>query len=142
MFLLNISHIQLNYAFLLLGSIFSEIHWKLLFLVKKVIISEWSSEVLKKCFFQKKLKSLKSRWKFRFSGNNYVVHTRKMGHILQNNVFLLNMSHIQLNYAFMLFWSIFEEIHWTIFFIIKKIISQYETQKNSEYLFFSTSLKN
>ena len=58
-FLLNISHIQLNYGFLLLGSIFSEIHWKLLFLVKKVIISEWSSEVLKKCFFSKKIEKFK-----------------------------------------------------------------------------------
>ena len=30
------------------------------------------------------------------------------------------MSHIQLNYAFLLFWSIFEEFHWKILFLVKK----------------------
>ena len=50
-FLLKVSHIQLNYAFLLFWRIFGEIHWKLLFLVKKATISERSSEILRKIIF-------------------------------------------------------------------------------------------
>ena len=42
------SHIQLNYASLLFWSTFEEIHWKFLFLVKKVTILERSSEILRK----------------------------------------------------------------------------------------------
>ena len=42
------SHTQLNYAFVLFWSIFGLIHWNLLFLVQKVIISERSSEILRK----------------------------------------------------------------------------------------------
>ena len=41
------SLIQLNYAFLLFWSIFGETHWKLLFVVKKVTISERSSEIIR-----------------------------------------------------------------------------------------------
>ena len=40
------SHTQLNYAFLLFWSILGEIHWKFLFLIKNVTISEKSSEIL------------------------------------------------------------------------------------------------
>ena len=45
------SYIQLNYAFLLFWSIFELILWKLLFLVQKVTILEWSSEILVKIVF-------------------------------------------------------------------------------------------
>ncbi len=45
------SHIQLNYAFLLFWSILGEIYWKLLFLVKKMTISERSSEKIRKFVF-------------------------------------------------------------------------------------------
>ena len=48
------SHIQLNYAFLLFWSIFGEFLLKLLFLVKKVTISENSPEILRKFVFLNK----------------------------------------------------------------------------------------
>ena len=48
------SYIQLNYAFLLFWSIFELILWKLLFLVQKVTILEWSSEILGKIVFLNK----------------------------------------------------------------------------------------
>ena len=48
------SHIQLNYAFLLFWSVFGEIHWKIIFLVKNVTISERSSEILRKFVFLNK----------------------------------------------------------------------------------------
>ena len=49
------SHIQLNYALLLFWSVFGEIHWKLLFLVKKLTLSESISEILGKFVFLNKL---------------------------------------------------------------------------------------
>ena len=48
--LLNMSHIQINYAFLLFWSILGEIHRKNLFLVKKVTFSERSIEKLRNLF--------------------------------------------------------------------------------------------
>ena len=48
--LLNVSHIQINYAFLLFWSILGEIHRKNLFLVKKVTFSERSIEKLRNLF--------------------------------------------------------------------------------------------
>ena len=46
------------------------------------------------------------------------------------------MSHIQLNYAALLFWSIFGKIHQKIFFFVKKLLHQKEALNNSESLFF------
>ena len=45
------SHILLNYAFLLFLSIFGEIHREPLFLVKKKTFSEKSTEILRIFFF-------------------------------------------------------------------------------------------
>ena len=47
------SHIQLNYAFVLFWSILGEIHWKPFFLAKKITITE-SSEILRKFIFLNK----------------------------------------------------------------------------------------
>ena len=59
----KISHIQLNYAFLLFWSIFGLIHWKLLFLVQKVTISERRTEILRKFIFLNKFERGKPRGK-------------------------------------------------------------------------------
>ena len=48
------SRIELNYASLLVLSIFGEIHEKNLFLVNKLIISERSTEILRKFVFLNK----------------------------------------------------------------------------------------
>ncbi len=50
-FLPKVSHLLLNYAFLLFWSIFGEIHRELFFLVKKVTSSETSTEILRNFFF-------------------------------------------------------------------------------------------
>ncbi len=55
-FLLKISDIKLNYAFLVLWSIFEEINWKPL-LHQKVNVSEWSQELLRKLFFLNKFEN-------------------------------------------------------------------------------------
>ena len=67
--------------------------------------------------------------------------TSKRGQILTKTVFHLKVSHIQLNYSFMLFWSILGEIHWKSLFLVKKVTSQKEAQIYLESLFFSTSLQ-
>ena len=51
------------------------------------------------------------------------------------------MSHIQQNYAFLLFCSIFVEIHRELPFLVQKWLSQKGVLKNSESLFFWTCLK-
>ena len=52
--LLKTSNIQLNYPSLLFCSILGEVHWKILFLVKKVTISERITEILRKLIFLNK----------------------------------------------------------------------------------------
>ena len=65
-FLLKVGHIQLNYAFLLFWIILGEIHLKLLFLVKKVTISDRSTEKLRRFVFLVKFEKGKSWGKFGF----------------------------------------------------------------------------
>ena len=105
------SHTLLNYAFLLFWSKFWEIHGALFFLVKKVTISETSTEILRKFFF--------------FT-------------ILTKTVFLHKMSDILLNYAFLLFWSILRKIHRELFFLLKKVaISETSTEILRKFVFFT-----
>ena len=47
------------------------------------------------------------------------------------------MSHIQLNYAFMLFWSIFGLIHWKVLFFVKKNDYIRKEHKNNQNVCFS-----
>ena len=58
-----------------------------------------------------------------------------MGQILTKTVILLKMCHIQLNYAFLLFWSVFGEIHWRLLFLVKKVTSQEEALNILETFF-------
>ena len=114
------SHILLNYASLLFWSILGEIHWKILLLVKKVTISERSTEILRKFVFLNKFEKgqiLRKIWIFL---NNFFWSNQLRGQLLTKTVFLLKISHIQLNYAFLLFWSIFGEFHRNILFLVKK----------------------
>ena len=64
-FLLKMSYIQLNYASLLFWSFFGGIHWKLLFAVKKLTISELSTEILRKFVFLKKFEKEQIQMKIR-----------------------------------------------------------------------------
>ena len=51
--------------------------------------------------------------------------------------FLPIVSHIELNYAFLLFWNIFREIQRELLFLVKKWLSQKRAMKNSEICFFN-----
>ena len=48
------------------------------------------------------------------------------------------MSHIQLKYAFLLFWSILGDIHNEILFLVGMWLSQNGALKYSESFFFNT----
>ena len=128
------SHIQLIYAFLLFWSIFREIHWKLLFLVKKLTISVRSSEILR-IFFLNKFEKWKFGGKFEFVLNNPFCTKQKNGTNVNNNVFLHKISHIQLNYAFLLYWSIFWETHWKLLFLFQKMTISDRSTELLESLF-------
>ena len=58
-----------------------------------------------------------------------------MGEILTKTFFLLNVSHLQLNYAFLLFSSNFGEIHSELLFLVQKWLSQKGALKYSEICF-------
>ena len=73
--------------------------------------------------------------------NNCFDHTSKLGEILIKTVFLSKVSHIQLNYAFLWFCSILEEIHRELLFLVKTCLSQRGILKYSESLFSLTGLK-
>ncbi len=104
-FFLKVSHIWLNYAFQMFWSIFGEIHRELLFLVQKVAISERSTEKLWKLVYLNMFENLDLFKQF------FLEQTSKRGILITKNVFLTKVSHVQLNYAFLMFWSIFGEIH-------------------------------
>ena len=65
------SNIELNYAFLLFLSVFWEIHWKNLFLVKKFTSSESCTEILKKFVFLNKFEKWQILRKIRICLNNF-----------------------------------------------------------------------
>ena len=140
-FHLKVSDIQLNYAFLLFWSIFFWNSLKTSLFIKKVTFSERSTEIWSKFVFLNKFERGKSWGKFGFIWTTVFDQTIKRGQILTKNIFLLKVRHIQLNYAFPLFWSIFGEIHWKILFLSKKWLSQKGALKYAASLFFLTSLK-
>ena len=107
------------------------------FLVQKVTISEKSTEILGKFVFQV--------WKGENPEENldlfkqlFLIKQVKCGKYQQKLVFLLKVSHIQLNYAFLLFWSIWEKFTENFSFYSKKWLSQKSALKYSERLFFLT----
>ena len=134
------SLIQLNYAFLLFWSIFWEIHRELLFLVQKLTISEKSQEILRNFVFLNKFEKVKIKRKIWICLNNFFWSNQKRGQILTKTVFLLKTSHIQLNYAFLLFWSIFWEIHRELLFLVQKVTISEKSTETLRIFFFLTSL--
>ena len=115
------SYIQLNIAFLLFWSILGEFHWKLLFIVKKKNISERGSEIIRKFVFLNKFEKEQIQRKIRISCKSpFLFKAVILDKYKQKNVFLLKMSHTQLNYASLLFRNIFGEIHWKPLFFCQK----------------------
>ena len=61
-----------------------------------------------------------------------------MGEILKKLIFHPNVRHIQLNYAFLLFCSIFGEIHRELLFFVQKVtISEKSTEKLRTFVFLN-----
>ena len=135
------SHIQLNYAFLLFWSIFGEMNRELLFLVKKVAISERSTEILRKLVFLNMFVKGKPYIKLGFVKTSPFDQTSKKCQILTKNVFLPKVSHIQLNYAILFFWSIFWEINREFLFSFQKMAIPERSTEILRYYFFLTCLK-
>ena len=66
--------------------------------------------------FSTSWKSDKSKEKFGLDRNNLFLFNHSKWHISTKMVFFLQMSHIQLNLAFQMFWNIFVEIDWKLLF--------------------------
>ncbi len=72
------SYILLNNAFLLFWSIFQDIHRELFILVKKVTISETSSDILRKFVFLTMFEKEQILWKIWISFNNFLIKAVKV----------------------------------------------------------------
>ena len=87
---------------------------------------DWNTQ--KVCFSYQFWKE-KYWWKIGFLYTTVFDQSSKRRHILTKTVFLHKVSHIQLNCAFLWFWSIFVEIHRELFFLdIKVTISETSTE--------------
>ena len=114
---------------------FWEIHRELLFLVKKETFSESSTEILRKLVFLTYLKGVNPEENVDLFKQQFLIKPEKLGKYLQKRVFFLKVSHIQLNYAFLLFWSIFGEITDKFSYYSKKWLCQNGALKFSEFVF-------
>ena len=145
-FLPKVRHIQLNYVFLLFWNILGDIHREFLFLVKKVAISERSTEIIRKLVFLNMFVKGKPYIKLGFVKTSPFDQTRKEHwnkkcQILTKNVFLPKVSHIQLNYAILFFWSIFWEINREFLFLFQKMAIPERSTEILWYYCFLTCLK-
>ena len=103
--------ILLNKAFLLFWSILVEIHREL-----KGANTEENLDLFKQLFLIKQLKGIN----------------------IKRNVFIQKVSHILLNYAFQLFFNLFEKIHRELFFLnIKVTIWKTSTEILREFVFLT-----
>ena len=96
-FLLKVSHIELNYALILFEAFLGK------FTLSKKGLSQKETQKSERLLFSTSLKRRKASGKFGFGVNNCFCSKQKMGQLLTKTVFLLNMSHILLNYASLLF---------------------------------------
>ena len=131
-------HILLNYAFLLFWSIFWEIHSNFLFRHKSDSLRNKHWNTQKVCFSYHVWKGQILR-KSRICLNLCFWLKYKKGiNIYKNYVFHLKVSQILLNYASLLFWSIFGEIYWELYFLdIKVNISETRTEIVRKFVFLT-----
>ena len=85
---------------------------------QKVTILGRSTEVLRKLFFLTSLKRGNPEENLDFFKQLFFIKPVKEENINKNS-FSPIMNHIQLNHAFLLFWSILGEIYWKLLFLIK-----------------------
>ena len=117
-FLHKMTHIQLNNAFLVLWSIPAEnkkFWWgKKLTTSERICYSEF--------FFSSSLKRENPEKMYWFNGDTFFGQTNEMGQVLPKIVFHLKMRYIQLNYAFLVFWSVYVKIYKKLQIKVKKVI--------------------
>ena len=119
-------------------TILGNIHREPLFLVKKVTLSEKRTEILRQFVLLPMFQKGQILRKICICLNNYFLLNQKKEKTLTKTVFLPKVSHILLNYAFRLFWSIFGEIHREIFFLIKNVtISEMSTEILRKFFFLT-----
>ena len=135
-FLLKVSHIQLNYAFLLFCSILGKIHREHVFLVQKKLSQKVAEKLSEICFSQQFWKGTNPEENLNLFKQLFLIKPVKWGKYYQRRVFLLKVSYKQLNYAFLLFWSIRGEIYRELLFLVQKVTF---SEKSREILrnFFS-----
>ncbi len=105
---------------------------------QKVIIWEKSTEILRKFVFLNKFEKGKIQRKIWICLNNLFDQTSKRWQIITKTVFLPKVSHIQLNNVFLLFLSIFEEIHRELLFLVQKLtISEKSTEILRMFIFLN-----
>ena len=132
------SHILLNYAFLLFWSIYGEIIRELFFLDLKVTSQKRALKFSESRFFLPCLKADNPEENLALFKQIFFKQTSKRGYILTKTVFLHKVRHILLNYAFVLFWSIFGEIHRELFFRnIKVTISEKNAKIHRKIVFLT-----
>ena len=131
-------HILLNYAFLLFWSIFGEIHRKKFLLDIKVTLSETRTEILRKFFFFLTFLKKANPGEIWICLNKCFWSNHQKEIIIKKKKFLQKVSHILLDYAFLLFWSIFGEIYRELLFLVKKVtISETSTEILWKFVFLT-----
>ena len=129
------SHTLLIYAFLLYWSIFGEIHWELSFLDIKVTRRNEHCKIRKFDFLTM------------FEGANPVKNLDLFKQFFMikpvkddkcyKTFFLQKVSHIVLNYAFLLFWSVLGEFIEKFSFNIKVTSAETSTEILSQFVFLT-----
>ena len=123
------SHILLNYAFLLFLNFLGEIHREHFFIDIKVTISETSTET--RANYEENLDLFKQL---------FLNKTSKVDKYYQK-LFFLKVSQILLNYAFLLLWRILRVIHRELFFLVNKVTISETSTEILRNLFFLPCLK-
>ena len=137
-FLLKMCHIQLKCAFLLFGSIFAEIHWKYLLLIKKKIISERNSEILRNYFFHNTFEKQQIQRKILICCKQPFSFKRWNGtNINKNYIFPKNEPHTTKLCFSVVFKHFWENLLKTSLFSQKVAISERSTEILREFFFLN-----
>ena len=135
------NHIQLNFAFLFFCRILGEIHRELLLPVKKVTISETSTEILRKFVFLTMFEKWQILRKIWICLNNFFDQTSKMEHILTKTVFHPKVSHIQWKICFAVVLKLFRGNSQRTFLFSQKSDYLRNEHWNTQKVVFPTMLE-
>ena len=133
-------HRLLNYVFLLFWSIFREIQWKILFLVKKMAISERISDILRTFLFLNKIEKEQILRKIRICFKHPFCSSSKIGQIKKQLFSPQNEPH-RFKLCVCVFFCLLGEIHWKCLFLVKKGTISEKRLEILRRFFFSSSLK-